>query len=179
MSINEINSVRSNVRAALAIGGLVSIVVGIALLVWPEKSATVIAAIIGVYAVIAGLTYIGIGLSSLDKTGWARVGHILLGVLYIIAGYVFFSNLEATTAILVVLITIMIGAIWIVEGITAFTTIGHASSKAWSIVYGVISIIAGLVLLFSPIASAVVLWVILGVSAIVLGIVQVARSFSV
>ena len=118
---NELTAVRSGVRSALAIGGLISVVVGIAILVWPTKSATVLAAILGVYTIVAGLSYIGVGLSSLEKSGWGRVGHILLGVLYIIAGVVFFGNLQATTAILIVLITIMIGAIWIVEGVTAFT----------------------------------------------------------
>ncbi len=176
---NELTAVRSGVRSALAIGGLISVVVGIAILVWPTKSATVLAAILGVYTIVAGLSYIGVGLSSLEKSGWGRVGHILLGVLYIIAGVVFFGNLQATTAILIVLITIMIGAIWIVEGVTAFTTIGHASSKVWTIFYGAISIIAGLVLLFSPLASAIALWFILGISAIILGIVQVVRSFTI
>lgn len=179
MSLNEVTAVRSGIRSALAIGGLISIVIGIVILVWPGKTAMVVAAILGLYTVVAGLSYIGVGLSSLDKTGWGRLGHILLGALYIIAGVVFFTNLQSTTAILVILITIMIGAVWIVEGIMALTTLSHTKSKGWSIFYAIISIIAGLILLFSPMASAVMLWFIIGISAIVMGVVQLVRSFTV
>ncbi len=177
MSTNGITHLRSNLRSAMLIGGLVSILVGVALLVWPQMSANVMAAILGVYALIAGLAYIGVGFASLDRTGWSRVGNILLGALYVIAAIVFFTNLQAATAILVILVTIMIGAIWVVEGVTAFTTISSASSKGWAVFYGILSIVAGLILLFSPLYSAIVLWVIVGISAIALGLVQVVRSF--
>lgn len=175
----EVDHLRSTVRSSLMIGGLVSIVVGAVILVWPTKSAMAVAAVFGVYTVIAGLAYIGVGLASSVKTGWARIGNILLGVLFIIAGFVLFTNLQATTAALLILVTVMVGVVWIVEGVTAFTTIGHGGSKVWAILYGVISIIAGIILLVSPLASGALLWLILGVSAVVLGIVQVIRAFSI
>ena len=177
MSTDPITHLRSNLRSAMLIGGLISILVGVALLVWPKMSASVMAAVLGVYALVAGLAYIGVGFASLSRSGWSRVGNILLGALYVVAAIVFFSNLQAASAMLVLLVTVMIGVIWVVEGVTAFTTIPNATSKAWAFFYGFLSIIAGLFILFSPLYSALVLWIIVGISAIVLGVVQVVRSF--
>jgi uncharacterized membrane protein HdeD (DUF308 family) len=56
--------------------------------VWPGKTAMVVAAIIAIYAIAAGLVYAGLGIFAAGKGGWSRVGHVLLGVLFIIAGIV-------------------------------------------------------------------------------------------
>ena len=54
---------------------------------------------------------------------------------------------------------------------------GDSPSKGWAIFFGILSIIAGIVLLFSPL-YIVVLWWILGISLIVLGIIQIVRAFT-
>ena len=51
-------------------------------------------------------------------------------------------------------------------------------SKVWSIIFAVISIIAGIVLLFSPLWGAAILWWLLGIALIVLGIINVVRAFT-
>ena len=167
----------NGVRTALGIGGVLAVIVGILILVWPGKTAMVVTAIIAIYAIAAGLVYAGLGIFSKTKGGWARVGHIVLGVLFIIAGIVAFLNLGATTAWLAIFLGILVGIMWIVEGIVALSTLGDAASKTWSIIFAIISIIAGLVLLFSPL-YVVALWWLLGISLIVLGIVNVIRAFT-
>jgi uncharacterized membrane protein HdeD (DUF308 family) len=166
------------VRTALGVGGLLAVVVGILILVWPAKTAMVVTAIIAVYAIILGLVYAGLGLFSKTKGGWSRIGHIALGVLFIIAGIVAFLNLGATTAYLAVFVAILVGIMWIIEGVVALSTLGDAPSKVWTTVFAILSIIAGVVLLFSPIWGAVVLWWLIGISLIVLGILQIARAFT-
>ena len=47
----------------------------------------------------------------------------------------------------------------------------------WTIFFAIISIIAGVTLLFSPLYVAI-LWLFVGVSLVVLGIFQVARAFT-
>ena len=42
----------------------------------------------------------------------------------------------------------------------------------------IISIIAGVTLLFSPIWGAVILWWLLGIGAVVFGIINIVRAFS-
>lgn len=168
----------NGIRTALGLGGLLSVILGILILVWPGRTAMVVTAIIAIYAIVAGLVYIGLGVFTADKGGWARLGHIVLGILFIIAGIIAFMNLGATTAVLAVFLGILVGIMWIIEGIVSLTTLSLSASKGWTIFFAIISIIAGIVLLFSPLWGAVVLWWLLGISAIVLGIIQIIRAFS-
>jgi uncharacterized membrane protein HdeD (DUF308 family) len=168
----------NGIRTALGIGGVLAVIVGILILVWPGKTAMVVTAIIAIYAIAAGLVYAGLGIFSKNKGGWARLGHIALGILFIIAGVVALFNLGQTTAWLAVFLGILVGIMWIVEGVVSLSTLGDAGSKAWTIFFAILSIIAGIVLLFSPLWGAVVLWWLLGISLIVLGIINVVRAFT-
>jgi uncharacterized membrane protein HdeD (DUF308 family) len=168
----------NGIRTALGVGGVISVIVGVLILVWPGKTAMVVAAIIAIYAIAAGLVYAGLGIFSKSKGGWARVGHIVLGILFIIAGVLAFMNLGATTAWLALFLGILVGIMWIVEGIVSLSTLGDARSKGWTIFFAILSIVAGIILLFSPLWGAVVLWWLLGISLVVLGIIQVIRAFT-
>ncbi len=168
----------NGIRTALGIGGVLAVIVGILILVWPGKTAMVVTAIIAIYAIAAGLVYAGLGIFSKSKGGWARIGHIALGILFIIAGVVALFNLGQTTAWLAVFLGILVGIMWIVEGIVSLSTLGDAASKGWTIFFAILSIIAGIILLFSPIWGIVVLWWLLGISLIVLGIINIVRAFT-
>jgi uncharacterized membrane protein HdeD (DUF308 family) len=168
----------NGIRTALGIGGVLAVIVGILVLVWPGKTAAVVTAIIAIYAIAAGLVYAGLGIFSRTKGGWARVGHIVLGILFIIAGIVALLNLGQATAWLALFLGILVGIMWIVEGIVALSTLGDAASKVWSVIFAILSIIAGIILLFSPIWGAAVLWWLLGIALIVLGIINIVRAFT-
>jgi uncharacterized membrane protein HdeD (DUF308 family) len=165
------------VRTALGISGALSLIVGILILVWPGRTAEVLVGIVAVYVIVAGLVYAGLGIFSRSLHAWARVGHILLGVLFVIAGVVAFIDLAAATAAFAIFLGLLIGILWIVEGIVSLSTLPGTPSKGWTIFFAIVSIIAGVVLLFSPLYVAI-LWLFIGVSLIVLGIFQVVRAFT-
>lgn len=171
-------SAANGIRTALGLGGVVSIILGVLVLVWPAKTAMVVTAIIAIYAIVAGLIYAGLGIFSAQKGGWARIGHIVLGVLFIAAGIIAFMNLGATTAWLAVFLGVLVGIMWIIEGIVALSTLSVAASKGWTVFFAIVSVIAGVTLLLSPLWGAAVLWWLLGISAVVLGLIQVVRAFS-
>lgn len=170
------------VRIAFGVGGLIAVVLGLLVLFFPLKSGAIalqiVAAIIAAYALVMGVVYIGSAIFSRALGGWARTGHILLGLLYIVGGIIMMVNLAATAAVLTVFLTVIIGVLWLFEGIMAFTTLKQSNNKVWTVIFGIVSVIAGLVLMFSPLMSAVTLWVLLGIAMVVLGIVQVVRAFS-
>lgn len=168
----------NGIRTALGIGGVLALIVGLLILIWPGKTAVVVAAMIAIYAITGGLIYAGLGIFSKAMGGWARVGHIVLGILFIIAGVLAFSNLGATAVTLAVFLGILVGIMWIVEGVVALTALGGASSRGWTIFFAILSIVAGVILLFSPLFGALVLWWLLGVSLVVLGIMQIVRAFT-
>ena len=102
----------------------------------------------------------------------------MLGALFIVAAIVAFMNLGGTTLVLAFIVTILIGASWIVEGIVALTLLGRTSSKGWTVFYAIVSIIAGIFILLAPLWAAALLWLFLGIALIVLGLVQVIRAFT-
>lgn len=168
----------NGIRTAFGLGGLLLIVLGVLIVVWPGKTAAVVTAIFAIYAIAAGLVYIGLGIFSRGRGGWSRIGYIVLGVLFIVAGIIAFANLGVTTAWFATFVGILVGIMWIIEGIVSLSTLSDAASKAWTIFFAIISILAGITLLFSPLWGAIVLWWIFGISAIVLGVIQVVRAFT-
>jgi uncharacterized membrane protein HdeD (DUF308 family) len=165
------------VRTTLGISGAVALIVGLLITFWPKNSAVALTVILGIYLIIAGLAYVGLGIFSKGISGGARALDIILGVLFVIGGVLAVTNPTESAVILGIFLGVLIGILWIVEGIVALVQSSDAPSRGWAIFFGIISIIAGIVLLFSPL-YVVVLWWIVGIGLIVLGIMQIVRAFT-
>ncbi|HWK77584.1 MULTISPECIES: HdeD family acid-resistance protein [unclassified Microbacterium] len=177
-SLTEAKSLFKSIRVTLAVSGAIALIAGIVVLAWPLKTAFIVTGIIASYLVIAGLVYIGLGIFSGKKGGWARIGHIVLGLLYIVAGVVAFTNLAAATVTLAVVTAVFLGVSWIFDGIVALTLLNKDGSKAWTILYAILSIAAGVIVLFAPLLAAAALWWVLGIAMVVLGIMQIVRAIT-
>ena len=177
-ALAETKSFFKSIRVALAVSGVLALLAGIALLVWPVKSAVIVTAIFASYLIVAGVVYIGLGIFSRAKGGWSRVGHIVLGLLYIVAGVIAFFNLNVAAATLELVVVIFIGVSWIVDGVVALSLLGSDGSRVWTLIYAILSIIAGIIVLFSPVIAGFALWLLLGISLVVLGIVQIIRAIT-
>lgn len=178
MSVNTIEAAAGKLRVALGVFGLFSLVAGIAIMVWPMKTAMIVTGIFAVYVIVAGLAYVGAGLFSSGMGFGARLWRILLGVLFVVSGVVALGSLKTTSAFFFVFMAIMIGVTWIYEGFLAFANMSSSTSKGWSVFYGIVSILAGLTLVFSPLYATVALWWVIGLSAVIYGIVQIIQSFT-
>lgn len=177
-TLSEAKSLFKSIRVVLAVSGAIALIAGVVLLVWPLKTAVLVTGIIAAYLIVAGLVYIGLGIFSGKKGGWARVGHIILGLLYVAAGVIAFLNLTAATISLALITAIFLGISWIVDGVVSLTLLNKDGSKAWTIIYAILSIAAGIIVLFSPLLAAVALWWVLGVTLVVLGIIQIVRAIT-
>lgn len=165
-------------RLALLIGGLAAVGFGIAVLAWPTKAAVALTGVIAVYAIISGIVYAALGIFSKALGAGGRIGHVLLGLLYVIAGVYAFSSLQQSAAFLALFLTIMVGVMWVIEGFTALFTLGQSGSKIATIIFAILSVIAGFSLLSSPLWGAVFLWWFLGIALIVLGALNVIRAIT-
>lgn len=176
--LSEAKSLFKSIRVALAVSGVLALIAGIVLLVWPQKTAVIVTAIFATYLIIAGLVYIGLGIFSGAKGGWSRVGHIVLGLVYIAAGVIAYANLGAAAATLALIVVIFIGISWIVDGVVALSLLGRDGSRVWTLLYAILSIIAGIIVLFSPVIAGLAFWLLLGISLVALGIVQIVRAIT-
>lgn len=178
-AFTEAKSLFRTIRITLAVSGVIALIAGIVLLVWPVKSAVIVTAVFASYLVVAGLVYIGLGIFAHSRGGWARIGHIVLGLFYIVAGVIAFANLAEAAATLALIVVIFIGISWIIDGVVALSLLGQDGSRVWTLLYALLSIIAGIIVLFSPIIAGLAFWLFLGISLVALGLVQIVRAITI
>ena len=172
-----------SLRILTIVTGAIAVVMGAAILTWPLKTAATITIFIAIYTLIAGAVDIALAIFSRGLGVWMRIGTAVLGVLFIAASIVAFANLESTTVLLAFFVAIMLGVSWIFDGVlTLFSTRGRggaepvAASRGWTIAYAILSILAGIAVLFAPLLAAVWVWLLIGISLVVFGIVQIVRG---
>ena len=166
------------IRVSFGIVGIIGIALGFALLFWPGKSAAVVAALIGIYVLVAGIVRVGMGVFSRGVSGGRRTLDILLGLVLVIVSVVALRNLTAAAATILLIAMIVLGISWVIEGIVAFVESGKGSSRGWAITYGIISLLAGIAVLVWPGWTVVALAALAGITFIVLGILGVVRAFT-
>lgn len=170
-------SASTGIRTAFGIGGAVALIVGLLILLWPEKTAVVFTIVLAVYALIAGLVYLGIGIFSKQLGTWSRIGHVIGGLVFLAAAIIAFTNPAMSALSFAVVVVVFIGIAWIVDGVVALTALGGSRSKGWTIFFAAVSILAGVFIMLAPLWAAAVLWLYLGIALVVLGIIQIVRAF--
>jgi uncharacterized membrane protein HdeD (DUF308 family) len=156
--------------------GIACLVLGIAALVWPDLSLVVLAVILGLQIVIAGVAQILVGLRLRTGPSWVRPVVIVLGGLVALAGVIVMVRPGPA---LVVLVWFVAGA-WLVEGVSEIVsglrTGRPGGERIMTIAFGVTSVIASLILFVFPGQSLILLSRITGVVLIVLGILALAGA---
>lgn len=137
----------------------------------PEKAKTKIRIIYGVVRIVSALVEPGL------PGGW-RVLDVFVGILLTFGGVVVVRNYGMTGQTLALLITLMVGFGWIMEGVMALVESWRIPRSGWAIAYAIISIIAGFVVLMSPLSSAVFMIIFGGCAMVVMGITSVIRAFT-
>lgn len=155
----------AGVRLAIAGSGLLALVVGILILVWPGSIVAVLGVLFGLYFLISGIAHMARGLFTKSAAGGGRILNILLGVLLVVGGIVAIRNPLNFLAVL----GMLIGISWIVEGVAALIETAPDSSRWFGTVFGAIAIVAGVAVLFSPVESVTILVVIGGVFLVLSG----------
>jgi uncharacterized membrane protein HdeD (DUF308 family) len=156
--------------------GILTLLAGIAVLAWPSETLLVIAVLFGVQLIISGIFRFVGALASDDLTGGTRVMLALLGVLSIIIGLWAVRHAVLTLVALIV----FLGIFWVVNGlIEIFAALSHRGmpDRGWSVLMGVLSAIAGIIVLAYPGLTLVGLAVILGIWLLVFGILEIVAAF--
>ena len=169
---------KNAIRGVYGVLGVMAIVLGIALLIWPGVTLKIAAVALGAYFVISGVIRIVTAIVELGLPGGWRVLDILVGLLLTVGGVVMLKNATLSGAMLAVLVTMVVGLGWMMEGVMALVESWHMPSSAWAVIYALISIVAGCIMLFSPVASTGWMIIFGGCALVVLGIVAIVRAFT-
>lgn len=162
---------------ALLISGLVALVVGVLVLVWPGQSLRVAGVLFGLYLLISGVLHLAAAFGTHLRTA-LRVMAFISGALSILLGLFCFRGAMQS----VLLLALWIGIGWLFHGITQ--TVAAASdptmpARGWQIFLGVVSALAGVVLIVSPLDSAEVLILLAGIWLVAVGLVEIVTAFMV
>jgi uncharacterized membrane protein HdeD (DUF308 family) len=158
-------------RASFVLG-LITLILGVILAFRPTQSLTVIAVLLGVVMMVGGIYHIVRALAGREHE---RVWRGMAGVLFLLTGLVLLRHLHLSVA----LIGLFIGFTWIIQGIVSLAegfSGARQGGQGWTVVFGIVSLIAGIILVAAPIASVATLTVFLGIWFIVMGAMEMVGS---
>ncbi len=155
---------------------ILTLILGIMVMAWPHATVKLVALLFGLQLLIGGIFAL---VRAFTNSGeGSRVLLAVLGVLGILVGIFVLRHLFQTVVILVVLL----GVYWVLHGIIEFfVAVDHrgAPGRGVSIVMGILSFIAGVIVLSWPAPTLLVLVWVLGIWLVVYGLIGIAGAFMV
>ncbi|MEV6352657.1 HdeD family acid-resistance protein [Streptomyces hydrogenans] len=162
---------------ALLVAGLVALVLGVLVLVWPGASLLAAGVLFGLYLLFSGVMQL-VAAFGTHAAASLQVLAFISGALSILLGLFCFRG--ATQSIL--LLALWIGIGWLFRGITQ--TVAAASDPAmpargWQVFLGIVSAVAGVVLIVSPLESVAVLTLLGGIWLIAVGAAEIVTAIQI
>jgi len=155
----------------LLITGILSILFGIVLFVWPGKTLLVLIYLFGAYILVDGiLAIIASFMERKINPGWWWL--LIGGIAGVIVSFIVFSSPGATSLV----IYFFIAAWACITGI--FEIVSGFMRRAWlAVLAGALSVILGIIFFAHPVAGILsILWL-LALFAVASGIVQIVHAF--
>jgi uncharacterized membrane protein HdeD (DUF308 family) len=133
------------------VSGILAVILGICVLAWPGITIVIAAIFFGAYLLVAGIAQVVFAFS-LHVSAGGRVLLFISGAAALILAVLCFRSLQES----ILLLAIWIGVGFIFRGVaTAVSAISDPTlpGRGWEIFIGVISLVAGVVMLASPFNS--------------------------
>jgi uncharacterized membrane protein HdeD (DUF308 family) len=159
--------------------GLLAVVLGAIVLAWPGPSILVASTMFGVYLLVTGFVELFMAFT-LPRSAGTRVLLFITGALSLVLAILSFRHFGDAYAIL--LLALWIGIGFIFQGVSELAVaIGEQRlpGRGWYVVLGIVSVLAGLVVLVWPFDSIAVLVFAVGISLIVIGVVQTVQAIQI
>lgn len=159
------------------LSGVLAVALGVLVWLWPGKTIVVAAIFFGAYLLVAGIAQV-IFAFSLHVSAGGRVLLFISGAAALILAVLCFRSLQES----ILLLAIWIGVGFVFRGVaTAVSAISDPTlpGRVWEIIVGVISLVAGVVMLAAPFESLAILTVVAGISLIVIGVFEIVSAFGI
>jgi uncharacterized membrane protein HdeD (DUF308 family) len=157
--------------------GVIAIILGALMLVWPGKTVLVATVLFGLYLLVVGGAQLFIAMAS-ELSGGGRALLFISGAVSVILAVLTFRYFGEAFAIL--LFAVYIGISFIIRGVaTTVAAISDAegSARGWDIFFGIMSVLAGIIMLLVPFTSIVTLAVVTGAFLVALGLFEIVSAF--
>ena len=162
----------------LILVAVVTLAAGVILLVWPQATVIVVAYLLGAALLVSGLFRLVSGFAARGLSGGTRAAYVLIGLLATLAGLYCLRHIDVT----VVLLAFIVGLFWTLHGIVDLSvaaTSGPGTGRGLRAFTGVLSLAAGLIVIFWPtITLTILLWV-MGIWLLAYGVMLTVMAFQV
>jgi uncharacterized membrane protein HdeD (DUF308 family) len=161
------------------VSGLLALALGVLVLLLPGDSIVIAAILFGIYLLVTGIAQVVFAFS-LHVSAGGRVLLFISGAASLVLAVLCFRHFGQGYAIL--LLAIWIGVGFIFRGVaTSISAISDPAlpGRGWQIFVGLISLVAGVVMIGSPFESLAILTLIVGIWLIVIGTFEIVSSFGI
>jgi uncharacterized membrane protein HdeD (DUF308 family) len=164
--------------SSAVVSGLLAVILGAVILAWPGPSILVTSGLFGAYLLVSGVAMVVLGFSLPVASAASRFLSVISGVASVVLGILAFKHFGEGYAVL--LLAIWIGVGFIVRGVTVMATAiadKQFPGRGWAIFFGIVSVLAGFVVLAYPFDSIVTLALVAGIWLVVLGVAEIISGF--
>ncbi len=161
------------------VSGILTLTLGILVYVLPGDSILIAAVLFGIYLLITGIAQVVFAFS-LHVSAGGRVLLFISGAASLVLAVLCFRHFGEGYAIL--LLAIWIGVGFIFRGVaTSISAISDPTlpGRGWQIFLGVITLLAGIVMIGSPVESLAILILIVAIWLVVIGVFEIVSSFAI
>ena len=166
----------SNHWWVLTVRGIAAILFGIAAVFWPALTLVTLVYLFSALILIYGIVDIVEGLLHTNRGGLGWILTLILGFLQVAVGVYLLRHTTVAFATLVLLIGFILIIRGIFEIIMAFYTNESATGRVLLIIGGVITALAGIIVLRQPASAGVAFVWVLGIFALLTGPLMIAMS---
>lgn len=160
---------------ALTLRGVAAVLFGIAAVFWPGITLVTLVYLFSAFILVSGVVEVVHGIGAITRKGtWFLT--LLLGVLQIGVGVYLLRHPLVSFATLILLIGFTLIVRGVIEGVAAFSDDMSVTMRTLVMIGAIISVLAGIVVLFQPAAGGVAFVWILGLYALVTGPLLIALS---
>lgn len=139
--------------------GIIAVILGILIMVFPFASNFVLSAIFGIAFIILGIYYLAVSPHTWNISKATSAGYIILGILALICGYILFFNILVFDEFISIYLFVF-GFMLIISGIIRLFQKGYKKAPAiLNIILGIITIFLGIYAMMSPIYVAIIIGV--------------------
>ncbi len=156
----------------LLLGGVVSLVIGILLLVWPSRTLEVIAILLGIELLLVGAIQIGL---AFGEPSGSRTGAILRGAFAGIAGLIVIRHPGGSLTVIALAIGIYLVLAGVMKLVSAFES---SVGRGWLLLGAVLDLAIGVVIVAWPQFGVTSLAVLAGIALVLRGALESVSAFA-
>lgn len=156
----------------LLLGGAVSVVVGVLLLVWTSRTLEVVAILAGIDLLLVGAIQIGL---ALGEPSGSRTGALLRGAFAGIAGLIVIRHPGGSLLV----IALAVGIYLVLAGVMKLVSAFEASvGRGWLLLGAAVDLVIGVVIVAWPKFGISSLAVLLGIALVLRGTIECVSAFA-